>query len=231
MDNTTAIDHINNNGGTSSACLITLALELWRWCLYRNIMLSAQHVYGKLNSIADSESSMFNDNTEWKINPQIISPFLKECKIDLLASCLAAQLPKYASCRLDSEALDADAMKMNWGPFKGYAIPSFNLIVAVLNKVTQDKADVILVAPLWQAQPCGRSSWAFWSSNQSSSQAPDNFWRIHQTLEGLTQLTQNVRISLGTLDLLVWLKKGWSLFGIFSWHPTLTNRVLQWRGG
>ena len=34
-----------------------------------------------------------------------------------------------------------------------YAFPPFNLISAVLNKVIQDKADIILVAPLWQAQP------------------------------------------------------------------------------
>ena len=42
---------------------------------------------------------------------------------------------------------------MNWEPFKGYAFPPFNLIPAVLNKVAQGKADIILVAPLWQAQP------------------------------------------------------------------------------
>ena len=41
---------------------------------------------------------------------------------------------------------------MNWAPFKGYAFPPFNLISAVLNKVTQDRTD-ILVAPNWQAQP------------------------------------------------------------------------------
>lgn len=82
-----------------------------------------------------------------KDNPQTMSPFLKGCEIDRL---LLAYL---FSWRLDPEALHADALPMDWAPFKGYAFPPFNLIPAVLNKVTQEKADIILVAPIWPAQP------------------------------------------------------------------------------
>ena len=153
MDNTTAVAHVNNKGGTHSPCLLALTLERWRWCLERNIMISAQHVPGKLNTIADSESRVFNDSSEWKIDPQTISPFLKGCKIDLFASRLSTQLPQYVSWRPDPEALHADALTMDWAPFKGYAFPPFNLIPAVLNKLSQDKADIILVAPIWPAQP------------------------------------------------------------------------------
>ena len=148
MDNTTAVAHVNNKGGTHSPCLLALTLELWQWCLERNIMISAQHVPGKLNTIADSESRVFNDSSEWKINPQTISPFLKGCKIDLFASRLSAQLPQYVSWRPDP-----DALTMDWALFKGYAFPPFNLIPTDLNKVSQDKADIILVAPVWPAQP------------------------------------------------------------------------------
>ena len=35
----------------------------------------------------------------------------------------------------------------------GYAFLPFNLIPAVLNKATQDKVDIVLVAPIWPAQP------------------------------------------------------------------------------
>ena len=31
--------------------------------------------------------------------------------------------------------------------------PTFNLIPVVLNKVIEDNADLVLVAPIWQAQP------------------------------------------------------------------------------
>ena len=94
MDNTTAVAHVNNKGGTHSPCLLALTLELWQWCLERNIMISAQHVPGKLNTIADLESRVFNNSSEWKIAPQIVSPFLKGCEIDLFASRLSAQLPQ-----------------------------------------------------------------------------------------------------------------------------------------
>ena len=33
-------------------------------------------------------------------------------------------------------------------------LPLFNLIPVILNKVIQGNADLVLVAPIWQAQPC-----------------------------------------------------------------------------
>ena len=100
MDNTAAVAHVNNKGGTHSPCLLAITLELWQWCLDRNIMISAQHVPGKLNTIADSESRVFNDSSEWKIDPPTIFPFLKRCEIDLFASRLSTQLPQHFSWRL-----------------------------------------------------------------------------------------------------------------------------------
>ena len=96
---------------------------------------------------------MFNDSSEWKIDPQMISPFLKWCEIDLFGSRLSAQLPQYVSCRPDPEAVHADALTMDWAPFSGCVFPPFNLILAVLNKVSQDKVAIMLVAPIWPAQP------------------------------------------------------------------------------
>ena len=104
----------------------------------RKIMISAQHVLGKLNTIFDSESRVFNDSSEWKIDPRTIFPFLRGSEIDLFASRLSAQLPQYVSWRSHSEAVHADVLTMDWAPFKGCTFPPFNLIPAVLNKVSQD---------------------------------------------------------------------------------------------
>ena len=76
MENTTAVAHVNNKGGTWSTCLKELTLKLWKWCLERNILVKAQHVPGKSNTVADSESRVFNDSSEWKIDPQTIFPKL-----------------------------------------------------------------------------------------------------------------------------------------------------------
>jgi len=42
-------------------------------------------------------------------------------------------------------------MTLDWSSLKGYAIPTFSLIAPVLNRVSQEKADLVLVAPVWQA--------------------------------------------------------------------------------
>lgn len=152
MDNSTAVAHINNKGGTRSSLLVSLTLEIWEWCLQREILISAQHLPGKDNCIADKESREFHDSSEWKINPRVIHPFLKECNIDLFASRLTTQLQQFVSWRPDPEAFHTDSMTLDWGPLKGYAFPPFALIPAVLRKVTTDKADLTLIAPIWQAQ-------------------------------------------------------------------------------
>ena len=104
-------------------------------------------------STAKSESRVFSDSSAWKLDPRTIFSFLNGCEIDLFASRLSTQLPWYISCHPDPEALHTDALTMDWPLFKGYAFPPFNLIPAVLNKATQDKADILLVAPIWPAQP------------------------------------------------------------------------------
>ena len=71
IDNTTAVAYINNLGGTVSRELITLARDLWMWCLERNIQIVAQHLPGVLNQIGDSESRTMIDRTDWQLNPAI----------------------------------------------------------------------------------------------------------------------------------------------------------------
>ena len=84
--------------------------------------------------------------------PTIIQPFLQDCQTDLFASRLTTQLKNYISWRPDPEAIHTDALTIHWAPLKGYAFPPFNLISKTLEKVMIDKAEIILVAPVWQAQ-------------------------------------------------------------------------------
>ena len=80
-------------------------------------------------------------------------PFPRRCSVDLFASRLTALLPTYASWKPDPGATYTDAMTLDWSLLKGYAFPPFSLIAPVLKRVSQDKADLVLVAPVWQAQP------------------------------------------------------------------------------
>ncbi|XP_068696744.1 uncharacterized protein [Montipora capricornis] len=153
LDNTTAIAYINNKGGTRSPQLMTLALEMWDWCQERDILLIASHIPGRDNVSADKESREFTDMSEWKLDPIIIQPFLLNCQTDLFASRLTSQLAAYISWRPDPGAIHTDAFTINWATLRGYAFPPFNLISKTLTKVTIDQTELILVAPVWQAQP------------------------------------------------------------------------------
>ena len=153
LDNTTAISYINNKGGTRSPQLMTLALEMWDWCQARDILVIASHIPGGDNVSADKEFREFRDMSEWKLDPTIIQPFLLNCQTDLFASRLTNQLQNYISWRPDPGAIHADAFTIDWAPLQGYAFPPLNLISKTLTKVTTDQTELILVAPVWQAQP------------------------------------------------------------------------------
>ena len=55
INNTTAVAYMNNLGGTASKELVTLTRDLCMWCLERNIHITAVHLPGVLNTIADTE--------------------------------------------------------------------------------------------------------------------------------------------------------------------------------
>ena len=123
LDNSMAVAYLNNKGGTHSVPLMSLALEIWTWCLQRNVLISAQHVPAKENTIADLESRTFLDSTDWQLDPTVISAFLTNCNTDLFASRLTAQLPQYVSWRPDPGAFHIDALTLHWKSLMGYASP------------------------------------------------------------------------------------------------------------
>jgi hypothetical protein len=85
-------------GGTHSFVLNSLAHELWIWCLTNHVRLTAQHIPGITNTQADQDSRVFQDSSDWKLNPQIfaaLNNIWAPLGIDLFASRLTKQLPKF----------------------------------------------------------------------------------------------------------------------------------------
>ena len=133
--------------------LTSLARYLWLWALQRDISLTAQHIPGVSNLAADTES---RDRTDWKLSPAVfnkINQIFGPLEVDLFASRLTYQLPRYFSWRPDPSAEATDAFQHDWAPLKGFANPPWCLIGRVLNQVMIQKAQVILVAPIWKGQP------------------------------------------------------------------------------
>lgn len=156
MDNTTALTYINKFGGTVSPELNRLTKVLWTWCMERQITVQASHLAGTLNVIADEESRVMKDRSDWMLNPAVfreISQQLGPSNVDLFASRLTHQLPAYVSWRPDPEAVETDAFSLDWTQCQGFANPPWNLISKVLTQVRLQGAQVILVAPVWRSQP------------------------------------------------------------------------------
>ena len=91
IDNTTALAYINNMGGSKSKELNQLAVQIWEWCISRNIWLTAVHIPGRLNTWADEKSRVFSDNHEWMLKTHLFDEILLRhpgLDFDLFASRL-----------------------------------------------------------------------------------------------------------------------------------------------
>jgi len=155
IDNTTAVAYINNMGGSKSKELNQLAVQIWEWCIIRNIWLSAVHIPGRLNTGADEKSRVFSDNHEWMLNKHSFDKILLRhpgLDFDLFASRLNYQISRYCSWQADPNSTHVDAFTMNWNGLKFYAFPPFSLLPRCLQKISQDRAQGILIAPLWPTQ-------------------------------------------------------------------------------
>ena len=84
---------------------------------------------------------------------QMISAVWGPFSIDLFATFEDRQLQRFASALPQPDGIWVDAMKHSWVGERPWANPPFALISRVLQKVRIEETTVVLVAPLWPAQP------------------------------------------------------------------------------
>ena len=156
IDNTTAVSAINHMGTSHSDACHALTKEIWEWCIPRGIWISAAHIPGKENTVADNESRKTSGPAEWKLDPKSLRTALDDLQfhpeIDLFASRVNHQFPRYCSFRPDPTAEAIDAFTINWHTLKFYAFPPFSIMPAVLKKIQADKGEGICVLPNWPTQ-------------------------------------------------------------------------------
>lgn len=138
--------------------LAQLVLDLWQWSLNHNLVLEAQHIPGVLNVRADQESRALFDCNDWQLSPvvfNLINQSWGPLDLDLSASHLSTQLPRFVSWRPDPGAEEFDAFSLDWSKVRGYAFPPFTLVGHCLRQVlAQEVSALVLIAPVWQTQPC-----------------------------------------------------------------------------
>ena len=152
IDNMTAVTYLTNMGGVNSKSCNEMAKEIWHWCIQRHIWISVKHIPGKENVVADFKSRNFSDEgTEWQLNRDIFNKICQKFgtpQIDLFASRLNTQLPRYISRNPDPEAESVDAFMTDWGKIYFYAFPPFGLIDECLQKIKQEQASGIMIVPI-----------------------------------------------------------------------------------
>jgi hypothetical protein len=155
-DNTSAVTILNHMGTSHSDSCNDLAKIIWQWCMKRNIWISVAHIPGKNNIVADFESRRNQRESEWMINKVSLSAALQHLKvspdIDLFASRINKQFPRYVSYRPDPDAEAIDAFSLTWENLNFYAFPPFSVIPLVLNKIQKERAEGIVVLPDWPTQ-------------------------------------------------------------------------------
>ena len=154
-DSTTAVSYINNMGGLKSLCCDKIARDIWSLCISINTWITCSYIPGVENA-ADEASRVFQDRHEWGIDE---CTFDKLCRlwghpnIDLFASRLNAKLKIFCSWRPDPEASYIDAFTLNWNEFDyNYVFPPFSLLPRILQKIEAERAEALVVAPLWPTQ-------------------------------------------------------------------------------
>jgi len=154
-DNTTVRAYLLKQGGTVSRKLNLLTAEVWQQICKLNATLSVYHISGSLNVLADKLSRPGQVlHGEWELNQQIfnrLSQVWGKPDIDLFATRFNKKVTTFISPCPDMEAVEQDAMTVNWGKFRlPYAFPPFNLIMQTLEKIRDEHTTCLIVTPAWR---------------------------------------------------------------------------------
>ena len=154
-DNATMVACINRRGSTKSR-LNDLTRELCQWCIDNDNRVTAMHIPGKDNVVADRESRLDKRDIEWQLNKSVfdkVNRIFGPFEIDLFASRLNNQVANYVSWKCDPGAWAIDALLVDWQSLRQmYAFPPFSLLPAVFQKMDREKVDVLVILPLWTTQ-------------------------------------------------------------------------------
>ena len=175
-------------GGTHSAICNDITRDLLLWCKSKQIWVSACHIAGIDNSVADKFSRIMSVHTEWKLDSHVFKSLCSiygQPEIDLFASRSNHQLKRYMSRYPDPHACAIDAFYHKWEGYV-YIFAPFILIHRVLRKLKEDRTDkALVIVPDWRAQ-------IWYPKLQSMIREPPHFIKTSKTLLSLPSDVQAV---------------------------------------
>ena len=131
-------------------------MELMESGIENNMFLTAAHLLGRLNILADLSRVKIR-STEWTLNDAIVQKFFLHWgvpKIDLFATEQNRKVQMFFSWQPSQLAFATDALSISWESMEAYAFPPLTLIPKVLQHMKSFRCQLILTAPQWP-----RRSW------------------------------------------------------------------------
>jgi len=109
-------------------------------------------------------------------------------EIDLFASCLTKQLPRFYSWRPDQDAKSTDAFSQDWLKARGFTNPPWCLIARSLSQIRQQRTRLVVITPLWITQPWYPMILEMLKTPSPSNSRPGNSANRSGCLHGVTKL-------------------------------------------
>ncbi|KAK3891347.1 hypothetical protein Pcinc_004790 [Petrolisthes cinctipes] len=159
MDNVAAVQCLQKQGTVRSEILLSLSEQIFAIAAKRDIHLSARYVPGRENDWADALSRFRGTSVEWQLRPLVFESLCLRYgtpEVDLFASPSTALLPLFLtfSSRTEAEGPDAFTEDWNrWGHLYLFPPPATSVLLKAILKLRTFRGRVLLIAPLWPAQP------------------------------------------------------------------------------
>ncbi|XP_072219103.1 uncharacterized protein [Leuresthes tenuis] len=155
-DSTSAVYHINHQGGTRSKQGLQVSKQLLTWAFPHFLSLRAIHLPGIQNKVADVLSRQGLPQGDWRLHPEVVEMIWSKygrAEVDVFASESSTHCPLWYSLMRGTSPLGQDALAHAWPPRLLYAFPPIPLIRVTLERVRQKGHRLLLVAPNWPGRP------------------------------------------------------------------------------
>lgn len=129
-----------------------IAGEIFAWAESNLASLTAVHLKGTLNSLADFLSRQQVKQDEWSLNQEVFEQVVKTWgipEVDLFASESNKKVAQFFSLHSLDRARGMDTFANAWHFNLCYAFPPVRLVAEALQKILTQEMDLILIAPFW----------------------------------------------------------------------------------
>ena len=159
LDNMTSVHCINKQGTVRSSGLLRASELLLEEAHRRGLLLVASYLAGTANTWADALSRGSTSSIGWSLTPSCFADL--QCwagypVIDLFASQVDHQLPRFLSRTVRTPSGGPDAFSEDWNQWEFIYLfppPHAQTMLRVMALLEEFRGQALLVAPRWETQP------------------------------------------------------------------------------